>query len=133
VVGVTDLRNGKPLPGGRILFRNKYHTVVESAGGRTWVYLTKIIRLEESMATILKAKRRKEIEGREKPIWQDAAYTVIIGEKEGRTTYTLIDERTGDTWPLFRWEKRENQQGDSGQGYQNPSYQDQAPQDNVPF
>jgi hypothetical protein len=74
---------------------------------------------------ILKAKRRKEIEGREKPLWIDAAYTLIIGEREGRTTYTLIDERSGDSFPMFVLEKKQ----DSGGG---GSY-DRPEEDAVPF
>ena len=54
---------------------------------------------------IFKAKKKKVIEGRDKPIWIDAAYTMLIGEYQGRTTYSLIDERTGERYNLFEWEK----------------------------
>jgi hypothetical protein len=53
------------------------------------------------MVKIYKAKRKKEIEGREKPLWIDAAFTVIIGDWQGRETMSLIDERTGERFPCF--------------------------------
>jgi hypothetical protein len=50
---------------------------------------------------ILKGKRKVMKEGREKPIWNDVGFTVLIGDWEGKTTYTLIDERTGEKYSLF--------------------------------
>ena len=54
---------------------------------------------------VFKAKKKKVIEGREKPLWIDVAFTMLMGDYEGRTTYSLIDERTGEKYNLFEWEK----------------------------
>jgi len=51
---------------------------------------------------ILKAKKKKMIEGREKPLWIDVGFTVLVGDWQGKTTYTLIDERTGEKYSLFK-------------------------------
>ena len=56
---------------------------------------------------VLRAKRKKVIEGREKPIWQDVGFTLLIGDWQGRTTYTMIDERTGEKYSMFKQEKKE--------------------------
>ena len=55
---------------------------------------------------VLRAKRKKVIDGREKPIWQDVGFTMLIGDWQGKTTYTLIDERTGEKYSMFRQEKK---------------------------
>ena len=71
------------------------------------------------------------IEGREKPLWIDAAFTVIIGDWQGKETLQLIDERTGEKYPCFEL-KREDGPGDSYQ----PTTSGPAPavdQDDVPF
>ena len=60
---------------------------------------------------VYKAKRKKTIEGRDKPIWVDVGFTMLQGEWEGRTTYKLIDERTGEGYSLFILEKREDFSG----------------------
>lgn len=61
------------------------------------------------MLKVLKGKRKKMLDGREKPIWEDVGFTVLIGDYEGKTTYSLIDERSGEKYYLFeqRFEKRE--------------------------
>ena len=56
---------------------------------------------------VLRGKRKKMIEGREKPIWQDVGFTILIGDWQGKTTYTLIDERTGEKYSMFKQEKKE--------------------------
>ena len=55
---------------------------------------------------VLRGKKKKVIEGREKPIWQDVGFTLLIGDWQGRTTYTLIDERTGEKYSMFKQEKK---------------------------
>jgi hypothetical protein len=50
---------------------------------------------------VLKGKKKKMIEGREKPVWNDVGFTLLIGDWEGRTTYTLVDERTGEKYSMF--------------------------------
>lgn len=50
---------------------------------------------------VLKGKKKKVIEGREKPIWVDVGYTVFVGEYNGQETYSLLDERTGEKFSLF--------------------------------
>lgn len=63
---------------------------------------------------VLKAKRKKIVEGREKPVWNDVGLTLLIGEWEGRTTYTLVDERCDERYSCFEIRPRENSgDGDS--------------------
>ncbi len=82
---------------------------------------------------IFKAKRKKIIEGRDKPIWVDVAFTMLIGEYEGRTTYSLIDERTGERYNLFKWEKREDR-SQRPEPNDNPvDYAAEGAQERVPF
>jgi len=87
---------------------------------------------------IFKAKKKKVIEGREKPLWIDVAYTMLIGEYEGRTTYSLIDERTGERYNLFEWKKDDNW-SQRPQPNDSPSYGEQVtavaavPSEPVPF
>jgi hypothetical protein len=61
---------------------------------------------------VLRAKRKKIIEGREKPVWNDVGFTLLIGDWEGRTTYTLVDERTGEKYSLFENRPRAESSGD---------------------
>ena len=60
---------------------------------------------------ILRGKKKKTIEGRDKPLWLDVGFTVLIGDYQGRETFTLIDERTGERYNLFESEKRDNSGG----------------------
>lgn len=71
------------------------------------------------------------VEGREKPLWIDAAFTVLIGDWHGKETYTLIDERTGEKFSLFELEQKSD-------GYVSPLHAAEndasaGQQDDVPF
>ena len=55
---------------------------------------------------VLKAKRKVIKEGLEKPLWLDAAFTLLIGDWQGKTTYTLVDERNGEKYSMFPIEPR---------------------------
>jgi len=61
---------------------------------------------------VLKAKRKKIVEGREKPVWNEVGLTLLVGEWEGRTTYTLIDERSGEKFSCFEIRPRDASSGD---------------------
>jgi len=58
------------------------------------------------MMRIFRGKKKKVIEGRERPIWVDVGYTVLIGDYQGRETLSLIDERSGERFNLFEVEKK---------------------------
>jgi hypothetical protein len=79
---------------------------------------------------VLKAKKKKLVEGYEKPIWNDVGLTLLIGDWEGRTTYTVVDERTGDKFSCFEVRPR-----DEGSGAGESTVQAQGPSsaDKVPF
>lgn len=62
---------------------------------------------------ILKAKRKKMIEGRDKPIWNDVGFTLIIGDWEGKTTYAIIDDRTDERYPCFEIQRRDASGGNT--------------------
>ena len=58
---------------------------------------------------VYKAKRRVDVEGRDKPYWNDAAFTVLLGEYDGKKSVTLVDERTGIKYPCFeprKWDDK---------------------------
>ena len=57
------------------------------------------------------------------------AYTVLIGDWQGRETFTLIDERTGEKFSLFELEQKQSD------GYVSPLHAEEnsGPQDDVPF
>lgn len=59
---------------------------------------------------VLRAKKKKIIEGREKPIWNDVGFTLLIGDFNGREAISLIDERTGERYPMFENERSSPQQ-----------------------
>ena len=88
---------------------------------------------------VLRGKRKKVIEGREKPIWQDVGFTLLIGDWQGRTTYTLIDERTGEKYSMFKQEKKEWNDNarpapvDSPEGYTAVAPSAVPPETQVPF
>ena len=63
---------------------------------------------------VLKAKRKKVVEGREKPVWNDVGLTLLIGEWEGRTTYTIVDERSDQKYSCFEIRPRGESSGDGG-------------------
>jgi len=64
---------------------------------------------------ILKGKRKVMKEGREKPIWNDVGLTLLIGDWQGKTTYTLVDERTGEKYSMFEvWKSDGEAQESSG-------------------
>jgi len=69
------------------------------------------------MGKAYRAKRRKEIEGREKPIWEDVGLTIIVYEKEGQTKYMIYDARSDDTYFCFRVEKKGEGESGSGGGF----------------
>jgi hypothetical protein len=77
---------------------------------------------------VLKAKRKKIVKGREKPVWNDVGLTLLIGEWEGRETYTLVDERCGEKFSCFEIQLRESS-GDGGSAVQATV----APTADVPF
>ena len=58
---------------------------------------------------IFRGKRKKVIEGRDKPLWIDVGYTMLVGDYQGRETFSLIDERTGEKYNLFEVEKKQEQ------------------------
>lgn len=76
---------------------------------------------------VLKGKRKKMIEGREKPIWEDVGFTVLVGEYEGKTRYSLIDERSGEKYYLFEMRSRNDGPSEFSGGVPTPSDND------VPF
>ena len=58
--------------------------------------------------TILTAKRRKDVVGRDKPVWQDVGFTLFVRSDQ---SVTLIDERTGNEYPCYPvrpYSEREN-------------------------
>jgi hypothetical protein len=69
------------------------------------------------MADVYKAKKRKEIEGREKPFWVDVGFTVIRYDKDGQSRLSLIDERTGESYALFKFESRDDRAQSGGGGF----------------
>ena len=77
------------------------------------------------MAQVYKAKKRKEIEGREKPLWIDVGFSVIQYEKDGQPRLMLVDERTGESYFLFKFEKKQDSGGGSQFAADEP--------DSVPF
>lgn len=68
---------------------------------------------------ILKGKRKVMKEGREKPIWNDVGFTLLIGDWQGKTTYTLVDERTGEKYSMFEVWKSD---GEASEGSGDQSY-----------
>jgi len=66
---------------------------------------------------VFKAKKKKQLDGRDKPLWIDVGFTMLQGEYDGRETYTLIDERTGEKYSLFAIERKQEPS-------QQPSYGD---------
>ena len=88
---------------------------------------------------VFRGKKKKVIDGREKPIWQDVGFTLLVGDWKGTTTYTLIDERTGEKYSMFRQEKKVWDQdsrpapNDSPDGYTAVTPPAAAPPENVPF
>lgn len=62
---------------------------------------------------IFRGKKKKVIEGRERPLWVDVGYTMLVGDYQGRETFSLIDERTGEKYNLFEVEKKQDQNVES--------------------
>jgi hypothetical protein len=67
---------------------------------------------------VLRGKRKKMVEGRDKPVWNDVGFTLLIGDWEGRTTYTLVDERTGEKYSMFENRPRDGAGGSTESGVQ---------------
>jgi hypothetical protein len=75
---------------------------------------------------VLKAKKKKVIEGREKPVWNDVGFTLLIGDWQGKTTYTLVDDRIGEKYSFFDIEYKKSG-GDAAESTPDPV------SDDVPF
>jgi hypothetical protein len=58
---------------------------------------------------IYRGKLKKVLENREKPLWVDVGFTMLRGDYQGRETFTLIDERTGEKYNLFEVEKKKTE------------------------
>lgn len=66
------------------------------------------------MPKIFRACRKKVIEGREKPVWDEVGLKLIIGEYNNMPTYSIADGRTGEMYTCFPIEKRGGSQNSGG-------------------
>lgn len=57
---------------------------------------------------VFRACHKRIVEGREKPFWDDTGLKLLVGEWEGRPSYTIVDGRTGEKFSCFQVEKRED-------------------------
>lgn len=80
---------------------------------------------------VLKAKKKKMIEGREKPAWNDVGFTLLIGDWQGRTTYTLVDERTQERYSFFDLQRRDSAPAEPAEDYSSAPVSPDA--EDVPF
>jgi hypothetical protein len=88
------------------------------------------------MATqVFRACCKRVVEGREKPFWDDTGLKLLVGEWEGRPSYTIVDGRTGGKYACYLIEKRENSGQSQGGGGYDPAGERQPPahDDDVPF
>ena len=74
---------------------------------------------------VLKGKRKVMKEGREKPIWNDVGFTLLIGDWEGKETFTLFDDRTGEKYSMFPID-RDRRESSRPAPNDSASYGDQA-------
>jgi hypothetical protein len=77
---------------------------------------------------VLKAKRKKIVKGREKPVWNDVGLTLFFNDTATTEIYTLVDERCGEKFSCFEIQLRESS-GDGGSAVQATV----APTADVPF
>ena len=58
------------------------------------------------MSQVFRACRKRYVEGREKPYFDETGLRLIIGEWRGKTTYAIGDNRTGELYSCFPIEKQ---------------------------
>ena len=85
------------------------------------------------MTQVFRACRKSEgAEG--KTYWNDTGLKLLVGEWEGRPSYTIVDGRTGGKYSCFPIEKRQDTGQRQGGGDDSPGEREAPPHnDGVPF
>ncbi len=67
------------------------------------------------MSEMFKGSTKSEPNKEGKTFWSPVGFTLFVGEYEGKTTYSMIDDRNGKRVSFFPpWNKDKDSDGDKG-------------------